>query len=288
MTVFKGLKSVSNTDFAPSVCEKNRYGPRALQTGIGVITQQLISGSQQSIIGNPFDITFDVRTDTPNGKDPDSHSPTLRLYHHRLWNKALPGGKPFNLSSTTPGHYLYHVSELGEFSLSGDGAIPSFATYKKTAQVVSQIPVCEITSFRQLTYTIGGMMIFPANRIEKKNTINGARGMHPKIADRFDLTLECIRRHYSCHESPLSAVLARYRGFFELFRDFDGYIDFFYLRDLVDDTKIRFFLPFDGFDKSPLPVSTEMYRRYMRNAEQFIRNRGERMLAGQSCLVEQY
>ena len=51
-------------------------------------------------------------------------------------------------------------------------------------------------------------MVFPANRIEKKNTINGARGVHPRIADRFDLTAECIRRHYLGIESPLAVVLA--------------------------------------------------------------------------------
>lgn len=33
------------------------------------------------------DIDFDVRTDTPASKDPDSYSPTLRRYHQILWSK---------------------------------------------------------------------------------------------------------------------------------------------------------------------------------------------------------
>ena len=44
---------------------------------------------------NLIDITDNVFTDTPEGKDPDSFSPTLRKYHHILWNKELPNGKIF-------------------------------------------------------------------------------------------------------------------------------------------------------------------------------------------------
>lgn len=38
-------------------------------------------------VGKPLDldVTFDMRSDTPKGKDPDSHSPTLREYHRPLW-----------------------------------------------------------------------------------------------------------------------------------------------------------------------------------------------------------
>ena len=33
----------------------------------------------------PIDITFNVYSDS-GGKDPDSHSPTLKKYHKILWN----------------------------------------------------------------------------------------------------------------------------------------------------------------------------------------------------------
>ena len=36
-----------------------------------------------------IDTTFDFRTDTPPGKDPDTFSPPLRKYHHfvlDVWN----------------------------------------------------------------------------------------------------------------------------------------------------------------------------------------------------------
>lgn len=39
-------------------------------------------------MGHPFEIdtTFDFRDDTPEGKDPDQYSPTLRRYHKLLWS----------------------------------------------------------------------------------------------------------------------------------------------------------------------------------------------------------
>ena len=42
-----------------------------------------------------IDIEFNVFSDTPAGKDPDSYSPTLRKYHQKLWSKLLPNGKLF-------------------------------------------------------------------------------------------------------------------------------------------------------------------------------------------------
>ena len=69
-------------------------------------------------------------------------------------------------------------------------------------------------------------MVFPSNRVDGKMTINGARGFLRRVADRMDLTLESIRRHYRGEPSPLGATLARYADFFALFEDFGGYVDF--------------------------------------------------------------
>nr|WP_227820335.1 hypothetical protein [Ramlibacter tataouinensis] len=132
-----------------------------------------------------------------------------------------------------------------------------------------------------MTYTIGGMMVFPANRVAQKMTINGARGFHPKIKDRFDLTLECIRRHYRDEDSPLRAVLLRYTDFFAIFGTFQGYVKHFLLEDLVseDCATVRFFTPFNDFRTSPLPQSFESYSHYRRSATDFITARNVRILA---------
>ena len=98
-------------------------------------------------------------------------------------------------------------------------------------------------------------MVFPGNRVGGKTTINVARRFHPKIKDRFDLTLECIQRHYLREPSPLSDTLARYADFFGLFGDFAVYANFFHLQDLVDEatSAVKFFMPFEDFTAPPLP-----------------------------------
>ena len=56
-------------------------------------------------------------------------------------------------------------------------------------------------------------------------TINQSRGMNKLIGDRFDLTLECIKRFYINEKNPLEKTLQLYRNYFELFKNFKGFID---------------------------------------------------------------
>lgn len=225
-----------------------------------------------------IDITFDFRRDTPEGRDPDRHSKTLRRYHKALWSKRLPSGELFELDDTTPGNYLRHRSAMGEFSLSSDAVIP---TFKWAPHIKELIPDEELKAFNAVGYTIGGMMVFPGNPIDGKWTINQARGCTRRIGDRFDLTLECIRRHYSEGESPLSAVLARYATFFGLFGDFRGYVEFFLLQDIVstDFSAVNISAPFDNFRGSPIPTDTHEYNAYKSASIGFIEARNRRILA---------
>ncbi len=228
-----------------------------------------------------IDISFDFRSDTPPGKDPDSFSPTLRRYHKLLWSKRLPNGELFLLDDSKPGAYLYHQSKLGEFFLSSDSAIHSFSRWKSMSHIISQFSEEEIEVFRRLGYTIGGMIIFPGNRIDGKSTINGARGLHHLIRDRIDLTLECIRRHYLAEQSPLTDVIRRYADFFALFGNFRGYVEFFLLQDLVNEdfSEIKFFLPFHNFTTSAVPTGINSYRTYKAVVMQFVELRNQRILA---------
>jgi hypothetical protein len=227
----------------------------------------------------PIDVTFDFRSDTPLGKDPDKYSSTLRRYHKQLWSKPLPNGAEFDLVDTTPSVYLYHCSQLGEFWLSSDAVIPTFVKEPSIAHVFAELPAGELQAFQHIGYTMGGMMLFPGNRIDGQMTINQQRGCHRHIKDRFDLTVECIRRHYLGADSPLRFTIDRYADFFALFGDFRGYVEFFLLQDLVtdDSAAVRFFTPFSEFAPWPVPVNTEEYRTYMRNAMEFINARNGRI-----------
>ena len=137
----------------------------------------------------------------------------------------------------------------------------------------------ENEAFRTIGYTIGGMMIFPGNRVDGKQTINGARGFNRKIADRIDLTLECVRRHYLYQDSPLADTLDRYHEFLVLFRNFSGCVKFFMLQDLVtaNYSEVNFFMPFDNFVSPSVPQHGEAYIGYRNSSIRFIHARNRRI-----------
>ena len=85
-----------------------------------------------------IDINFNVYSDTPKGKDPDSYSPTLRNYHKILWSKKLPNGLSFKLDTSIPMR-LHHKSELGEFILSSDSIAHTYSNTKSTTDIIKNI-----------------------------------------------------------------------------------------------------------------------------------------------------
>jgi hypothetical protein len=230
-----------------------------------------------------IDTSFDFRTDAA-GKDPDSHSITLCQYHKLLWSKALPSGVLFGLeASARRPYFLHHRSELGEFSLTSDSITHTYRKWVRMQHIIREFSKEEIEAFFALGYTIGAMLVFPKNMVEGKPTINGARGCHAQIADRFDLTLECIRRHYLGQHSPLADTLQRYVKFFALFGDFEGYVDYFLLQDLMDGGSVKFLLSFDDFQTSPLPGSIDAYKEYKRLTIEFVEARNRRIDRYASC-----
>ena len=231
-------------------------------------------------MSNLIDISFNVYSDTPKGKDPDSSSPTLRSYHKLLWSKPLPNGVNFDLNDKTP-KVLHHKSELGEFFLSSDSIGHTYSKVKSMSHIIDQVPSDEIDSFFSVCSTIGGYIVFPSKKVDNKMTINGSRGLNRSIKDRFDLTLECIRRFYLKENSPLSDTLKRYSQFLDLFEDFKGYVDFFLLQDLVEEnhSSIKFWHPFNGFDEPPLPNNIEEYLAYKIKVVDFVTARNQRILS---------
>jgi hypothetical protein len=221
-----------------------------------------------------IDPSFNFHSDS-DGKDPDKYSPTLRRYHQLLWSKELPTGGRFDLAPE-PRRYLVHRSSRGVFSLSSDAFTTRLG--KRAGRVIREIPDDELPKWPG--YTVGSAIVFPANTVDGKQTINGARGFLANIADRPDLTLECIRRHYlGVQRNPLAEVLLRYKDFFDLFGDFRGYVNFFLLQDLVEDDgrAIRFFHPFADFVTPAVPKSKPDYLRYLQASNDFIRARNRRI-----------
>ena len=228
-----------------------------------------------------FDPTFRFASDS-GGKDPDIASPTLRSYHQGLWTKPLPSGELFDL--TYDDTYLAYTSSGKVFVLSSDSSVPTWSRWKRMQHIIEKFPEEEIVDFRLVAGQMGAMMLFPRNRVDGQVGINGARGFTARIADRLDLTLECIRMFYAGEvdprSNPLGPVLARYTDFFELFEDFPSYVEFFLLQDMVneDDSEVKFFLPCDGFTLPPRARTPVDYADYRLKSMNFVRARNARML----------
>ena len=226
-----------------------------------------------------IDFDFDVRSDA-NGKDPDIYSNTLKKYHQFLWSKELPNGQVLGLEEIPP--YLAFRFNMQTINFSSDSIANSYGNTKRINHLINEIDRSEIEEFINKNSTIGAYIIFPCKRENGKMTINGARGFNNRIADRFDLTLECIRRKYLRLDNPLSETLITpiNHFFFSMFKDFRGYVDFFHLQDLVSDDyqKVKFFIE-SGSDLSgnAVPSTATEYREYKQNSMAFVDARANRM-----------
>ena len=223
-----------------------------------------------------FDIDFDFRQDSHCG-DPDTDSQKLYETHKLLWNKVLPQGKKIELEIKRESYGRFLIKNNVYMNLSSDRMCPHFDG-KYNNKFEGWLCDQEREELKYKVRTIGGHIVFPAHQ---KNgfTINQARGVNRAICDRFDLTLECIRRLYKEEESPIYDTLTRYKDFFDLFIDFKGYINFFMLQDFIDEKEqIKFSLPFDNFIRSPLPKTVDEYRQYKMHTIELINNRNKRIL----------
>lgn len=160
---------------------------------------------------NEIDIEFDFRLGSKCG-DPDTDSQKLYEIHKFLWSKELPNGKTFSLEIKGDIYGRLLLKNNLIMNMSSDRMCPHFDG-KYSNKFDDWLNEIEREELKQKVRTIGGHIIFPAH---KKNgfKINQARGVSRLICDRFDLTLECIRRFYLEEESPLSKTLTNYKDFF--------------------------------------------------------------------------
>lgn len=164
----------------------------------------------------------------------DCDAKSVKLYDQMMeWldGKELPDGQVIHL--TRAGKYLLKKEDI---RLSGDNVFTRFTgRVPDLMDELEEIKGSEWKAYQQRIirngWRIGGEILFPRHR----NSLNGMRGFSRQIMDRFDLTLECIQNFYEDKNSPLSWVLEMDREWFELFVNFQGFIDFFLLNDWVDE-----------------------------------------------------
>ena len=239
-----------------------------------------------------IDVTFDFTTDSykywdgfwerkdglgAGYSDPDSSSLTLQKYHQILWSRNLPNGEKMDLKAGSGTYYL----SWKDFRFGSDSIIVSFRYERYRAMIetiMNQLPDYKsfYEDFLHKTYTIGGMIIFPKHR----NSINQNKGTNKLISDRWDLTLECIRRFYINERSPLSDILEKDRNFFELFCDFKGYVDYFFLQDCVSDdySSVKIWYGNGDFTGDPLPKTSNEYLQFLNDEVDFLNKRNRRIM----------
>ena len=238
-----------------------------------------------------IDVNFDFTTDSPNywkgywandsllghsNTDPDSRSATLQLYHKFLYSKPLPNGDTMELSIGMGANYL----TWKDFRFGSDSIIASFR-YERNRELIQAVANSMpdyksfIENYVHKSYTIGGEIIFP----KMIGGINQSRGCNPFIKDRWDLTLECIRKYYNNEESPLYEVLQKNKPFFDLFVNFKGYVEFFYLQDCVtnDYSHVKFWLGNGRFEYYPMPKTVEEYIDWIDKELEFVESRNRRI-----------
>lgn len=240
-----------------------------------------------------IDVSTDFTLDTPHywdgfwersgglgigGDDPDSLSKNLQVYHQTVWSRKLPCGEMMALQRGTGPNYL----TWKDFRFGSDSIIVSFR-YEKYRHILDEVQKVVpnyksfVEDYLHRAYTIGGMMIFPKHA----GSINQAKGTSPKLRDRWDLTLECIRRHYCNEESPISKTLARDKDFFDLFVDFKGFVDYFFLQDCVspDYSSVKIWVGNAEFTEEPLPKTVDEYLLWISQQMDFLEKRNGRIAA---------
>lgn len=240
-----------------------------------------------------IDITFDFTTDSKGywdgywergeglgacGADPDKDSPTLRTYHQTLWSKPLPNGEVMQLEKGKWADYDYLTYKDMRF---GSDAIIVDFRYHNYREIIDQIFEMKkdykayYEDLTRKSYTMGGMIIFPKH----PSSMNQNKGTNRKISDRWDLTLECIRRHYKGEESPLSKTINKDKAFYDRFVDFKGYVDFFFLQDCVseDYSKVDIWCGDAKFEGSGLPKTIDEYFEFIDKEYSFLEKRNERI-----------
>lgn len=200
--------------------------------------------------------------------DPDQKSKELYEYHKELWNIQR---KKLDLQNKVPEiikdpQYVNGAYELAtqnpNLRLGSDSIISIYWHWNSMQDIIKEdnnwlrktfkdFNISEtdkeerkfnnnwsdlkkfVWGYLQKANTIGGFVVFPKHL----NSINGRRGMSAKICDRFDLTLECIRRFYNepKRDNPLIDALTADHKFFQIFGSFEKYIDFFCLNSWVKD-----------------------------------------------------
>ncbi len=242
-----------------------------------------------------IDVGFDFTSDAPGywdgfwddkyGRsrcDPDRDSPKELEYSKMAWGRTLPNGQFLDLKISGK-RYVWNRRRLSNDSITASFRHPGGRpVIDAVMQEMGEEFRPYMESYIHQSWTIGGVIVFPIPEKvpgrPRVQSMNQARGIHPRIKDRFDLTLECIRLYYIGDGSLLSISISACSWFFDLFLDFRGFVDFFLLQDLVEDDyeAVRIWRG-DKLGDDPLPSDVNEYKDWIENQKAFVKKRADRI-----------
>lgn len=221
--------------------------------------------------------------------DPDAVCEELREMHYRLYNRYDSHiVRPFSFEKKYPllspnGQYFYLYEANGNNRFGSDTMNSLYLYYEALQNIRYEMIKCGRNpesemenSRRNIIYRPGNFIIFPKK--DKKVSINVARGNYRgKIKDRFDLTLDCIKKQYESRDNSLSWILQEYWDeFFGRFYDFNEYVHFFMLEDYLDE-KNEVIRLIDN-EEHILPKTLEEYDEYIKRISSIIDKRTQKIL----------
>jgi hypothetical protein len=225
--------------------------------------------------------------------DPDWYGYQLYNFHEALWNiqrlkfSNIPelrnnSDYKYNNKKSVGGQYSRVLSNANSSIRLGSDSVMNIYWHRiDMRKFISELIKNKNNDFKifireylKKANTIGGFVLFPRH----PQSINQNRGTNSLIDDRFDLTLECIRRYYDKNdqENPLYNVLRTDNDFFEMFGSFEKYAEFFCLnksydekQNWVKDGQVLSLLnnqPLDDYDfgktTNPLPTADNWWTFY--------------------------
>ena len=249
------------------------------------------------LIDDDFDSTPDSLTDidvdeifansSNKSKDPDKYSKRLGKIHCILWNSRNKLGNlewnPLNRLKTTINgmEYVFTPDSITNSFRNSDRLVRGLNIKEKDAisNYGSKVQTL-VDEYAKTDYTIGSSIIFPISigGVPIGYTMNKARGLNQQVHDRFDYTLECIKRYYDKNtNNPLQSALEKSSAFFDIFNGFDEYVHFFFLEDLIDrDGNVISFTNKIDFD-NPFPTNKDDYYKCLSNTMEFVKKRNKRI-----------
>ncbi len=205
--------------------------------------------------------------------DPCDDSLFLKKSIRKMFSRPLPNGQTMELEETSSGF------RWNDFRFGIDTVVPSFFSTRNRnlskAYALSETDFRDsVSEYIRETDLLGAYTIYPVHA----NSLIQCIYSNNRIRGRWDFVLECVRRHYSGEDSPLYDCMRRDRLFYDLFVDFNGFIDFFYLNDFINsDGTVKMLLQTELFEMNPVPRNWDEYKKWFGTNIELVKKRNSRM-----------